>query len=70
MLWLPLGLLDIQNYEGKLRFLENLAWQYFATNDLNFLCVTLTKSLYLNYLCKGFNAEHKKILSSKKDKII
>lgn len=44
-----LGLLNKQSYEGEAAMLlENLAWKYFATNDLNFQESYFTKSLYLN----------------------
>ncbi len=65
-----LGLLDKQSYEGEAAMLlENLAWKYFATNDLNFQESYFTKSLYLNAisirdLMQGIIED----LSSKKDK--
>ncbi len=44
-----LGIIDKQSYEGEAAMLlENLAWKYFATNDLNFQESYFTKSLYLN----------------------
>jgi hydrogenase maturation protein HypF len=65
-----LGLIDKQTYEGEAAMLlENLAWKYFATNDLNFQESYFTKSLYLNTisirdLMQGIIED----LSSKKDK--
>jgi len=44
-----LGLIDKQTYEGEAAMLlENLAWKYFAANNLNFKESYFTKSLYLN----------------------
>lgn len=65
-----LGLIDKQTYEGEAAMLlENIAWKYFAVNDLNFQESYFTKSLYLDtFSVKDLMEGIIEDLSSKKDK--